>query len=437
MSRAKGYSPEMRAGANGAPGPRAGFSSRLHIHYFYQEPLPNRYAASIQIVKTGAAMAARGDRFTYHSGPISGSTEEILRYYGRTPVDGLKLSSFFPARGAHPLFQRVLLRMRRAVTRYATLQGGARHVIMTRGETAFSLLPMLEALARSKKPDRPLFVYEVHRLGFLRSVEKKNNRRARPEDLDAEWIRLLKDRERSVMQLADGLVFLTSDVAAAARMEFGTEQPSVVVPSGVDISTLPMQTESREVDIVYAGKIELRKGIFDLCAAMKLLPGRTLAIAGGSDAAVRELRDHVASLGIEKRVRIFGWLSPAEIDSFLRRGRVGVCPLREGVDAVSDRFTSPMKLLQMMSLGLPVVATDIAPVRSVVTNENEGLLAAPNDPAALAAAISRVLEDDKFAARLGSAARRQAQYFAWAIRAERISAFLCALNPHADRIPAP
>ena len=77
---------------------------------------------------------------------------------------------------------------------------------------------------------------------------------------------------------------------------------------------------------------------------------------------------------------LVGILPPAAVAHFLLSGRVGVCPLTVGVDSVSDRFTSPLKLLQMMSLGMPIVASDVAPVRALVNDGEEALLTPAGDP---------------------------------------------------------
>jgi glycosyltransferase involved in cell wall biosynthesis len=130
---------------------------------------------------------------------------------------------------------------------------------------------------------------------------------------------------------------------------------------------------------------------------------------------------------VADRVTLTGILPPAHVVPFLLSGRVGVCPLKRGVDSVSDKFTSPMKLLQMMSLGMPIVASDMEPVRALVTAGQEALLVPPNDPRALAAAIGRLLDRPEEATRLGAMAQHRAEAFTWAQRARKLEGFLQAL----------
>ena len=120
-------------------------------------------------------------------------------------------------------------------------------------------------------------------------------------------------------------------------------------------------------------------------------------------------------------------LPAADVADFLRGARVGVCPLAAGRDSVSDRFTSSLKLLQMMALGMPVVATDTPPIRAVATDGRDVLLVPPNDPEALAGGIGRLLADPDLAARLAAAARRTAEAYGWDARARRLEDFAAGL----------
>jgi glycosyltransferase involved in cell wall biosynthesis len=164
-----------------------------------------------------------------------------------------------------------------------------------------------------------------------------------------------------------------------------------------------------------------------LVAAMASLDGKTLAIAGGPQGAAEGVRALAGALGVADRVTLVGVLPPARVAPFLLSGRIGVCPLKRGVDSVSDKFTSPLKLLQMMALGLPIVASDVAPVRALVTDGQEALLAPADDPRALAAAIGRLLDRPEDAKRLGAMAQRRAKAFTWAQRARKLEDFLQAL----------
>lgn len=69
----------------------------------------------------------------------------------------------------------------------------------------------------------------------------------------------------------------------------------------------------------------------------------------------------------------------------------------------------PQAVLEALALGLPVVASDATGNAEIIRHEADGLLVAPTDPAAWAAAIDHLLGDPALAARLGAAGRRRAR----------------------------
>ena len=70
---------------------------------------------------------------------------------------------------------------------------------------------------------------------------------------------------------------------------------------------------------------------------------------------------------------------------------------------------SPVALLEAMAAGLPIAAVDAAANRSVLTDGQEGLLVAADDPAALMTEMARLYKEPDLAARLGNAARARAE----------------------------
>ncbi len=73
-----------------------------------------------------------------------------------------------------------------------------------------------------------------------------------------------------------------------------------------------------------------------------------------------------------------------------------------------------------MAAGLPVVASDIAGYRSVLTHNQEGLLVEPENEMAIAEAITALLEDPQMRSRMAAKGRRTAQRYDWKVIAPRI-----------------
>lgn len=152
-------------------------------------------------------------------------------------------------------------------------------------------------------------------------------------------------------------------------------------------------------------------------ACMAHLLGRRLqAIGDGLDMPEAE-RD------VDHRVTFTGHIPHSEVAAELARARVGLCPLPPDVDGISARFTSPMKLLEMMAAGLPVVATDVPSVRAICKDGVDALLAPAGSPEAVASSILRLLGDCDLAARIGAEGQRRAAEFSWAERGRRLAEF--------------
>ena len=91
-----------------------------------------------------------------------------------------------------------------------------------------------------------------------------------------------------------------------------------------------------------------------------------------------------------------------------------------------------MVLTEAFASGTPVVASDIAGYRDVVTHGVDGLLVRAGDPAAVGEALHALATDPARRERMGAAARRSAERFAWPhVAAEVMEAYEDAIEPAA------
>jgi phosphatidyl-myo-inositol alpha-mannosyltransferase len=184
-----------------------------------------------------------------------------------------------------------------------------------------------------------------------------------------------------------------------------------IVPNGVDIDRFAGATPATGLPdgerILFVGRLEPRKGFRHALRAFA-------AVAGRSPRAVLV----VAGEGPEGRA--LSELSPAVRDRVVMLGAVPYAELPR-YHAAADVFVAPntggesfgIVLAEAMAAGLPVVASDIPGFREVVRQDVEGLLAPPGDAAALATALTRVLEDRGLRQRLGDAGRAKAERYRW------------------------
>jgi glycosyltransferase involved in cell wall biosynthesis len=124
----------------------------------------------------------------------------------------------------------------------------------------------------------------------------------------------------------------------------------------------------------------------------------TLVLAGALDTReAKEMQLLAAQLGIESRVRFVGHRD--DVASIYGCADILLAPSRR--EALS------LTLLEAAAFALPIVATDVGGIGEAVANGETGLLVTSENPAELAHAISRLLDDPALRIRMGKAGRQR------------------------------
>jgi glycosyltransferase involved in cell wall biosynthesis len=195
------------------------------------------------------------------------------------------------------------------------------------------------------------------------------------------------------------------------------------VDPGTDVARSRLGLSADERHVVYTGHLYAWKGVRTLAHASRALPdGVRVTIVGGTPADVRTFRDLVVRERLD-RVHVQGHVPPAEVPLWLAAADVVVLP-NSAAEAISRRYTSPLKLFEYMAARRPIVASDLPSLREVLDHDRNALLVPPDDPAALTAGIESLLEDAGRAARLAAQARRDVEGRTWRARAAQIVRFV-------------
>lgn len=116
-------------------------------------------------------------------------------------------------------------------------------------------------------------------------------------------------------------------------------------------------------------------------------------------------------LGLQGAVEFPGWLDPEQVVALLRESDLGLEPNLED-------FVSPVKAMEYMAYGLPVVAFDLHETR--ITVGGGGLFAPPGDVEAFADCIELLADDPATREKLGREGKEQVRTVcAWELQAER------------------
>jgi glycosyltransferase involved in cell wall biosynthesis len=165
--------------------------------------------------------------------------------------------------------------------------------------------------------------------------------------------------------------------------------------NGLDLSLFPFRVpDPRPPRLVAVGRLVEKKGFDDLVDACAILDrsGRRFAceIIGGGEAEA-DLRLRVRSLRLEGRVSFLGPRPQAEVAARVQEAAALAAPCVVGADGNRDGL--PTTLLEAMALGTPCVSTDVTGIPEVLRSEETGLMVPQRDPAALASALGRLLDD--------------------------------------------
>lgn len=224
---------------------------------------------------------------------------------------------------------------------------------------------------------------------------------------------------RESLRAAGTVVAVSHSVAQYVRELRGSHEGVHVVPNGVDprrFDKVPRRgRQADEFTIGFLGTLKPWHGVDVLLDAFELVhrwsPGARLLIVGDGpqrDALQRRAGELLGDAG--SRVEFVGAVAPDDVPRLLARMDVGTAPYADAQDC----YFSPLKVLEYMAAGLPVVASDAGQVREMVAHERTGLLVAPGDAAALAVALLTVADDPALCERFGTAARDAVlQRFTW------------------------
>ena len=286
------------------------------------------------------------------------------------------------------------------------LGGGPVDVVHGHCGEDIAVLPLARAAARR------------HRCPLVITVHASVRHNMRVTSARTAWLRLAGGpAERRALAAADMVIALTRPAADRLAGEGIPDSRIRVIPPGYDPDLFAAAAPDPFPDlgrprVGYVGRIAPQKDVGTLIVAFGRLSGPAcLLIVGdgpGRPAAEQQARP------LAGPVRFTGFAPHARIPAILRHIDLLV---------LATRYEElPSVLIEGMAAGLPVIASRVGGISTLVEDDVNGLLVPPGDPAALAAAISRVLAEPGTAARLAAAARQTAQRYTWPALARQVAA---------------
>lgn len=228
-------------------------------------------------------------------------------------------------------------------------------------------------------------------------------------NVDSEFYRVGTQIEGTCLRLADAVFSSSACSADWCAEHYGLDRSQIpVLHTGIDSSLFrpgEIQKAARPT-IIFVGRVTADKGVDLLVeAACQLLPDfpdlQVEILGRGDPVFIDRLKTRAAESEAPGLVKFLGFVDRNELPKHLSRAHVFAGP--------STYEPGPgLVYLEAMACGLPVVACRGAGAAEVVIPEENGLLIAPQDASALAAALRRLLHNSDLRQSIGERARQYA-----------------------------
>jgi glycosyltransferase involved in cell wall biosynthesis len=236
--------------------------------------------------------------------------------------------------------------------------------------------------------------------------------------------KLIGDRARAVFRAAAAVTACSPDLAERAMRLGALPAETTTIPYGVDHERFrPADAAAREAMrrdlglrpgerlVLAGGRLVHKKGLdvaldaFATSTVREAGPAR-LVLFGYGD-LLEPLRAQATRLGLADRVIFTGRVERDRVPALYAAADLFLLPSVH--DHAGNVDGLPNTLLEAMAAGLPIVASDVVGVPTVIACGVEGVLVPEGDAAALGAALGGLLGDPERAAALGRAARARVE----------------------------
>jgi glycosyltransferase involved in cell wall biosynthesis len=181
--------------------------------------------------------------------------------------------------------------------------------------------------------------------------------------------------------------------------------PIIHLPNFIDLQKFHELTNN--YNLLFVGRLEKMKGTEFLIRAISLIinvfPQTTLTIVGdGPDKA--DLFNLTNKLQLEKYIQFVGWVEHKDLDTYYEKASSVVVP-SSWVEAFG------IVILEAMSAGRPVIATNIGGIPEIIDDGVNGYLVKPENPEQIAEKVIKLFSEESLLKDLGRNARKKAEEF--------------------------
>ena len=240
--------------------------------------------------------------------------------------------------------------------------------------------------------------------------------------------------EQRCLDAADAVVVPSPVIAAALQRRGVAPERLHVIPNGADVpgpTSRPPDAPGRY--LLYFGALQPWQGLDTALRALRRLADlddlHLVVCASVHRRKAKPYRKLAARLGVAERVHWRFALPEHELAPWREHALASLAPLRDCARNVAQGC-APLKVLESMASGVPVLASDLPVVRELMQDGRQGLLVAPDRPGELARAVRTLLDFPERLAAMGAAGRaRVEERFTWSAAVAALDDLYATLEP--------
>lgn len=230
-----------------------------------------------------------------------------------------------------------------------------------------------------------------------------------------EWLPLYRPWMHRLLARADRIIAATPNYLSSSETLQRHRDQCVLIPYGIELDRFRRASATQAAALrarhsgapllLFVGVLRYYKGLTYLLEAMPQVHAAHLLIVGEGPLGA-DLRRQAEALGLTDRITFAGRVSDEALPAYYAAADVFVLPACERSEAFG------LVQVEALASGLPIVSTELGTGTSYVNRDGvSGLVVPPRDPAALAEALNRLVNDLELRQRLAAGARQRAALF--------------------------
>ena len=264
----------------------------------------------------------------------------------------------------------------------------------------FLLLSRPAELLVSNDLDTLLPNYLVHKLKRIPLVYDSHEYfTATPELVDRPRVqRIWKWIEKSIVPKLKDCITVNASIANLFEKEY--KVPFRVVrniPNAPKHKETPTREElnlpaDKKIVLLQGSGINIQRGAEEAVEAMQYLENVLLLIVGGGD-VISLLKQKTNELKLQEKVKFVSRQTPEKLAGYTRNADLGLTIDKD--TNINYRFSLPNKLFDYIHAGVPVLATPLVELKSIIQKYQIGAFIENHDPEHIAATIKAMFDDEK------------------------------------------